>query len=469
MQSTAHPVRQVLAGVAMIGLGTVLAAIHGYHLVREVGVVGTVIGSVVPLVLSLILVGAGLAVVRARWEWSTTSKLVAWLAVGMLWNTAVGIGAVIYEIVGGATLTHPQFLVPIFATYGSVPGLVTGWYDAQRRRRTRDLRRHEEAMDAAADGMAILDGDADYVYVNEALVEMFGYEDPQALRGRGWSAFFPEESSHQLETAVVPGVRETGSWRGEAVTERANGTTFSVELTVSQLDGEWVVVIVRDISDRKDRTRAISAIDRLFRHNLHNDMSVVRGNAEIVRERASGEAAEIADQIIETSDDLIETVDKERRIVQLLVEDSPRQRLDLVPTVGALVEALDRRHPDVSFEADLPETATVVAVEQFDRALQELLENAVEHAEADGCEVAVAVAADTETVTVTVSDTGPGIPEMERAVLTDAHEEPLFHGSGMGLWFVYWTVRQSGGRVAFADNEPRGSVVTVELQRADTE
>jgi PAS domain S-box-containing protein len=452
----------------MIGLGTVLAAIHGYHLVREVELVGMVIGSVVPLVLSLILVGAGLAVVRARWEWSTTSKLAAWLAVGMLWNTAVGIGAVIYEIVEGATLTHPQFLVPIFATYGSVPGLVTGWYDAQRRRRTRDLRRHEEAMDAAVDGMAILDGDADYVYVNEALVEMFDYEDPQTLRGRGWSAFFPEESRQQLETAVVPSVRETGSWRGETVTERANGTTFSVELTVSQLDGGWVVVIVRDISDRKDRTRAISAIDRLFRHNLHNDMSVVRGNAEIVRERAGGDTAEIADQIIETSDDLIETVDKERRIVQLLVEDSHLQVLDLVPTVGALVEALDRRHPDVSFEADLPETAPVVVVEQVDRALQELLENAVEHAEADGCEVAVAVAVDTETVTVTVSDTGPGIPEMERAVLTDAHEEPLFHGSGMGLWFVYWTVRQSGGRVAFADNEPRGSVVTVEFQRADT-
>jgi PAS domain S-box-containing protein len=468
MQSTALPARQTVAGVAMTGLGVVLAAVHGYHLVREEELVGMVIGSVVPLVLSLLLVGAGLAVVRARWEWSTTSRLATWLVIGMLWNTTVGIGAVIYESVEGATLTHPQFLVPIFATYGSVPGLVTGWYDAQRRRRTRDLRRHEEAMDAAVDGMAILDGDADYVYVNDALVEMFGYDNPRRLHGLGWSAFFPEESHHQLETTVVPSVRETGSWRGETVTERADGTTFAVELTVSQLDGGWVVVIVRDISDRKDRTRAISAIDRLFRHNLHNDMSVVRGNAEMIRERQSGETAEIGGQIIETSDALIETVDKERRIVQLLVDDSPRQVLDLAPIVGALVEALDRRHPDVSFEADLPETASVVAVDQLDRALQELLENAVEHAEEDDCEVSVAVAVDPETVTVTVSDTGPGIPEMERAVLTDAHEEPLFHGSGMGLWFVYWTVRQSGGSVAFDDNEPRGSVVTVELERADT-
>lgn len=39
-------------------------------------------------------------------------------------------------------------------------------------------------------------------------------------------------------------------------------------------------------------------------------------------------------------------------------------------------------------------------------------------------------------------DDGPGIPEMERAVLeTGEAVDPLYHGSGLGLWLVFSAVR----------------------------
>jgi len=43
---------------------------------------------------------------------------------------------------------------------------------------------------------------------------------------------------------------------------------------------------------------------------------------------------------------------------------------------------------------------------------------------------------------VRVGDNGSGIPEHERRTLAGADETPLRHGSGVGLWLVYWLVTQ---------------------------
>ena len=59
-----------------------------------------------------------------------------------------------------------------------------------------------------------------------------------------------------------------------------------------------------------------------------------------------------------------------------------------------------------------------------------------------------------------------GIPDEEVTVLPRGTESPLHHGSGLGLWLVHWLVSASGGDLDFADNRPRGSVVTLTLERA---
>lgn len=42
-------------------------------------------------------------------------------------------------------------------------------------------------------------------------------------------------------------------------------------------------------------------------------------------------------------------------------------------------------------------------------------------------------------------------------------EDQLRHSSGLGLWTAQWGATAAGGRLRFADNDPRGSVVTLSL------
>ncbi|MEF8872848.1 MAG: ATP-binding protein, partial [Haloarculaceae archaeon] len=78
--------------------------------------------------------------------------------------------------------------------------------------------------------------------------------------------------------------------------------------------------------------------------------------------------------------------------------------------------------------------------------------------------VTVDVRAEDGTVAIRISDNGPGIPEPEWEIINrEAEIDPLYHGSGLGLWLVREIIRQSDGWLAFEENSPAGSTVTVRL------
>lgn len=44
-------------------------------------------------------------------------------------------------------------------------------------------------------------------------------------------------------------------------------------------------------------------------------------------------------------------------------------------------------------------------------------------------------------------------------------EDPLNHGSGLGLWVMQWAAIRSGGTLTKTDRDPTGTVVTFELSK----
>ncbi|MFB6270033.1 MAG: sensor histidine kinase, partial [Halobacterium sp.] len=117
------------------------------------------------------------------------------------------------------------------------------------------------------------------------------------------------------------------------------------------------------------------------------------------------------------------------------------------------VERARSNYPDVEFESRVEADVDVDARVRL--AVRELLVNAVEHNDTDDPRVTVE-ATDGSDPAVRVSDNGSGIPEHERRALAGVEEAPLRHGSGIGLWVVYWLTRQFGATV---DTEDESTVV----------
>lgn len=94
----------------------------------------------------------------------------------------------------------------------------------------------------------------------------------------------------------------------------------------------------------------------------------------------------------------------------------------------------------------------------------ELIENAITFSDRDVPSVTVGLDTDGEMVAIRIADDAPGIPDMERHVLVEGEDiQPLYHGSGFGLWLVNVLVHHSGGTLAVTENDPRGTIVTMRL------
>ncbi|WP_135830054.1 sensor histidine kinase [Halorussus halobius] len=231
--------------------------------------------------------------------------------------------------------------------------------------------------------------------------------------------------------------------------------------------------IASSLADREaeleEREQRLQVFNRVLRHNLRNDVTVVVNYAEFVAERTDDPAIrEAAEKIASHGWDLVDMSEKASRIeTSMQGEDPGPTPVDVSAVAAEAAAEVDAAYPEADVSVDVPDEQYARATPAFSAAVENVCENAVEHNNAPepavSLTVETVVEAGAEWVRVAVADDGPGIPEHERIVLTEGQETDLEHGSGLGLWLVYWVVERSGGRLSFAENEPRGTVVRIDL------
>jgi PAS domain S-box-containing protein len=234
-------------------------------------------------------------------------------------------------------------------------------------------------------------------------------------------------------------------------------------------DGEVVRIVgfARDITDHRRRNRQLRVMDNLLRHNLRNDMNVILGHADTSLSGAGPETATSMRKILETGEELLSTASKERQIVDVLVDVDSTTRLDFADIVRETADGMVDAHPDATITIDVPDEAHVVALPKVRSAVRELLENALQHASADA-KIHLEVRVHDGTVELQIHDNAPRIPENEiEPLFSDCEPDAVSHGTGLGLWLVYWVVDLSEGMLTFDHAENTGNVVTVMLPRTD--
>lgn len=232
--------------------------------------------------------------------------------------------------------------------------------------------------------------------------------------------------------------------------------------SVPRRDRDGYVVCHVDVTRRERRERQVAALNRLLRHNVRNDLNLLRGHARALRDHED-EAVVTAGRVIDRiADRWLGLAETGREIDNLSPGGSARTVAvdDLLSAVRAAVERGDCGGRIETAMRGVDPDAEVS--EQWYPAVVELCENGLKHATAtDRQAVAVTVepADRPGWVAVAVADKGPGLPAIEREALNGEGETPLQHGSGLGLWLVRFVAEQFGGRVSVADRDPTGTVV----------
>ena len=135
----------------------------------------------------------------------------------------------------------------------------------ERKRAEEVLRQQSAAMTASIDGMAILDRNGAYVYMNDAHAKIYGYGDPEEILGKTWGTFYDQEQLGWFDRHTMPALQKDGHWRGEAIGKRRDGSAFPQELSVSTIKDGGFVCIVRDITERRKAEEARRQSEARFR------------------------------------------------------------------------------------------------------------------------------------------------------------------------------------------------------------
>ena len=340
--------------------------------------------------------------------------------------------------------------------------------------RERDLRRFERAVEDTGNAIALLDTDGTIRYVNSTFEETTGYPEHDAV-GEPLRLLQPDKVT--FDDAFWRTMRGRGSWEGELVAKRRNGSEYVADTTITTIatdDGavDGFAVVLRDITERIQREATLrereeeldllrQVLTRYLRHNLRNDLNVILGYAEFLRESMSGEHAAYAETIIRKTNRLLETSDTARRYSALIERGGDTSRYDLPTVVRDAVTAVSEAYPEVRIDVDLPESCPIVAGDGIRDVVTGLVENAATHNDGPDPWVRVRLR-DRDRPVLTIEDNGPGIPEHDLKAFNAGHESPLTHSSGIGVWLSKWVIEGAGGDLSF-DTGPEGTRVTIKF------
>jgi len=216
--------------------------------------------------------------------------------------------------------------------------------------------------------------------------------------------------------------------------------------------------VFTDITAERRRQQRIQVLNRVLRHNLRNDLNVAKGYVDVMAD--GGDETETYQRKIETLLDDLVTIGKKAQNTEHVLDADPLAE-SATPLPALITDALDsvaEEYDDVPVSGSVPKsTAVRINPVVIGSIIEELIENAVRHTDS-----AVTVSYDAESATLIVADEGPGIHDDEIAVLDNAQETDLEHGSGLGLWLVKWGTDSFGGSVEF-DTDETGTRVRVSI------
>ncbi|WP_193767605.1 ATP-binding protein [Halorientalis pallida] len=225
---------------------------------------------------------------------------------------------------------------------------------------------------------------------------------------------------------------------------------FERELVHRQFDSE----LTRE-------TNRAKILNRVLRHNLRNDMSVIRGHVQLMAEQLEDDRPGAT--AFQHIDELLELCQKARELDVIVNAESEYELTDITTLVEDTADTVAESYPDATIELQADEPVRAEVMPSLKRGLRELIENAAKHG-GNSPSVTLTIDDTDSTVSIQIADTGPGLPDIEADVLSHGEELPLSHGRGLGLWITYWIVTSHDGRIE-PSVSAEGTTLTVSLPR----
>lgn len=401
------------------------------------------------------------------------------------------------------TLTHPKGEIPVHVRHIPMP-VRNG---TERSLWIRDLstgpsvvpcmQLHEMAVNAMTEGVAILNSDGEYLYMNDAHARMYGYQ-PAELIGRSWRTLYGHDAQLEFERSAFPELARSGRWSSGARGLHRDGSVVIVLVSLAQT-GDFLVCCCQDVAERVKQAellaetalsleetntklqQAVRMKDEFLAtvsHELRSPMHAILGAIELIGDSLPAEhrsncedrfsiLAHSARHLHSLIDDLLDV--SAMASGGVVMNFASVSASDLLESLVRLVSQQAAAKGITLRASSEPDDARFTVDER--RVLQilvNLVSNAIEFTPQGGT-IRVGIIQTAQQTMIRVEDTGCGIPEDQLGRIFDKFHQVdgslsrQHEGSGLGLYLVQQLAALHGGTVAVKSAVGQGSLFTVTL------
>ena len=322
----------------------------------------------------------------------------------------------------------------------------------------------ETAIAQLDDAVFVLDSDDRVVAVNDAAKPLVG--DPVG-----------ESAAATLGDVLVEAAwTELGDHECEGA-GNAHRRVYEVSVSPVERDRAHLgrVVVLRDVTERRERERRLDEFASVVSHDLRNPMNVAEGHLELAREPGDTDHVREAAAALDRMDAIIEDILALARQTDV---DLQTESLSLAAVAETAWDAVDDATLCVVDDRPLDADRTALL-----RVLENLFRNAVEHGStspdsqtrqdavehgstdkgaAHGTDVTVTVGATDDGFYV--ADDGPGIPGGDRDSVFDYGYTTSSDGTGLGLAIVQAVANRHGWNVSLSESEGGGARLDFDIE-----
>ena len=352
-------------------------------------------------------------------------------------------------------------------------------------------------LDAAVDGVILVDDQGSVQAFNRAAERLFGYPATEVL-GANVSILMaePDRTAHDgyLARFLKTGARHIIGTGREVEARRKDGSVFPVFLSVGAVEGAdppRFVGFVQDISFRRraeeethrlqerlthvSRLATVGEMSAGIAHELNQPLTAVANYAQAC-DRLLGlpdpDIDEIRGSLKQITTQAVRAGDIIRRLRTLARNDvTKREPTDVNLLIGELTELvqLDAKTHDVHYKLELAEELPLAEVDraQVQQVILNLVRNALEALRGSSTaprQVILSTRLLPEgDVGIAVCDNGPGVSQAIAPRLFDPFCTSKPNGTGLGLAISRTIVKAHQGSLDYRPNVPSGACFTVRL------
>jgi PAS domain S-box-containing protein len=360
--------------------------------------------------------------------------------------------------------------------------------EARVKARTNELEMSEVSQRAIVeniiDGLITIDSKGNITSFNPAASKIFGYSVDEVM-DRNIKILMPEpynsEQDGYLHNYLTTGVKKVMGLGREVMGKRKDGTTFPMDLSVSEMminEEHMFTGIVRDITERKKVEQMKSEFISTVSHELRTPLTSIRGALGLVMGKA-------AEQLPPKMLKMLQMANRNSERLTLLINDildlekiesgnlefdfTSTDLIQLAQQAMADNEGFASQHKvKLKLDTDLEQAFVLGDSHRLMQVFANFISNAVKYSHDNGT-VKITVVSNDVGYRVAVHDNGSGIPEefrhriFQRFAQADSSDTREKGGTGLGLSITKAIVERHGGNIDYESELSKGSVFYFDL------